>query len=120
MTPIEAALAHINALEPGEKFVYQKIADQYGCSRSTLSRRHRQQTTSLRRTSRATKDSGQHKLNPQQEAELVKYIQELTARRLPPTREMIRNFASAVAHETLSDSWVTRFLHRHNNCLLPR
>ncbi|KAF1934447.1 DDE-domain-containing protein, partial [Didymella exigua CBS 183.55] len=33
---------------------------------------------------------------------------------------MIRNFASAVAQETLSDSWVTRFLHRHNNCLLPR
>ncbi|KAF1923328.1 uncharacterized protein M421DRAFT_75726, partial [Didymella exigua CBS 183.55] len=87
----------------------------YSCSRSTLSRRHWQQTTS-----RAVKDSEQHKLNLQQEAELVKYIQELTTRRLPPTREMIRNFASAVAQETLSDSWVTRFLHRHNNCLLPR
>ncbi|KAF1925335.1 uncharacterized protein M421DRAFT_70170, partial [Didymella exigua CBS 183.55] len=82
---------------------------------STLLQRHQQQTTS-----RVVKDSKQHKLNPQQEAELVKYIQELTTCRLLPTREIIRNFASAVAQETLSDSWVTRFLYYHNNCLLPR
>jgi hypothetical protein len=99
MTAIEAAIAHINALQPGEKLVYLKIADQYGVDRSMLSRRHKQV-----QASKETKISEQHKLNLQQEAELVKYIQGLTERRLLPIREMIRNFALAVAQETLSES----------------
>jgi len=41
MAPIDDALAAIEALEPGEKLVYQKIADQFGVDRSTLARRHR-------------------------------------------------------------------------------
>lgn len=42
MTAIDEALAAIDALKPGEKLVYQKIADSYGVGRSTLSRRHKQ------------------------------------------------------------------------------
>ena len=92
MAPMDDALAAIKALKPGEKLVYQKIADQYGVDRSTLTRQHKRV-----QAPRTVKDSSQQKLTPQQEAELVKYIEELTARRIPPTREMIRNFASAVA-----------------------
>ena len=57
------------------------------------------------------------KLNDQQETDLLNYIERLTARHLPPTRAMIRNFASAVASTPCSDKWVTRFLHRHRNWL---
>jgi DNA-binding GntR family transcriptional regulator len=32
MSSIEAAIAAIESLEPGEKFSYQKIAEEYGCS----------------------------------------------------------------------------------------
>jgi hypothetical protein len=108
MAPIDDALAAIKALKPGEKLVYQKIADQHKVDRSTLSRQHKRV-----QAPRAVKDSSQQKLTPQQEAELVQYIEELTARRIPPTREMIRNFASAVAQEPVSESWVTRFINRH-------
>ena len=92
MAPIDEALAAIEALEPEEKLVYQKIADQYGVDRSTLARRHKRV-----QNSQEVKHSSQQKLTPQQEAELVKYIEELTARRIPPTRKMIRNFALVVA-----------------------
>jgi AraC-like DNA-binding protein len=46
MSLIKAALAAIEALEPGEKLCYTKIAREYRVNRSTLSRRHRGQTTS--------------------------------------------------------------------------
>ncbi|KAF1973279.1 hypothetical protein BU23DRAFT_425426, partial [Bimuria novae-zelandiae CBS 107.79] len=48
------------------------------------------------------------------EAELVKYIEGLIARHLLPIREMIRNFASTIAKELVSESWVTRFINRHS------
>jgi hypothetical protein len=40
MSPIEAALAAIKALEPGEKLIYTHIAAKYGIDRTTLARRH--------------------------------------------------------------------------------
>ncbi|OAF98758.1 uncharacterized protein CC84DRAFT_1169909 [Paraphaeosphaeria sporulosa] len=39
---------------------------------------------------------------------------------LPPTREMVQNFASAIAKEPVSESWVTRFLTRHGISITPR
>jgi hypothetical protein len=62
----------------------------------------------------------QQKLNPQQEAELVQYINNLTKKALPPTREMIRNFASHIATERVSENWVTRFLQRHSDHLVSK
>jgi hypothetical protein len=41
MGDIEAALAAIESLEPGEHFTYTEIADKYGVDRTTLSRRYR-------------------------------------------------------------------------------
>jgi hypothetical protein len=57
---------------------------------------------------------------PQQELELVAYREELTKRALPPTRAMIRNFASEVAEERVSESWVTRFINRNKDDLVSK
>jgi transcriptional regulator with XRE-family HTH domain len=38
---MEEALAAIESLGEGEEFTYKEIADRYGVSRSTLSRRYR-------------------------------------------------------------------------------
>jgi hypothetical protein len=84
MAPINNALAAIEAQGLEEKLVYQRISDQCGVDRSTLARRHK-----LVQVSQEVKQSSQQKLTPQQEAELVKYIEELTARWIPPTREVI-------------------------------
>lgn len=80
-----------------------------------MTRRHKAKTLS-----HATKIINQQKLTPQQEAGLVNYIEGLTKRYLPPTREMIRNFASAIAKEPVSESWVTRFMNRHSIHLISR
>jgi len=100
---------------PAKSSVIKKTATRHGVDRSTLSRRHKQI-----QAPRASKDINHQKLNPQQEEELVKYIEELTARRLPPTRDMIRNFASTIAREPVSDSWVTRFINKYKDRLTPR
>jgi hypothetical protein len=98
-TAMNATLTAIELLEPGEKFTYQAIADQFGVQRSTLSQRHqgRQSTLEAQRIN-------QQKLNPQQGLELVSYIEDLTKRGLPPTREMIQNLASMIATEPVSNA----------------
>jgi len=96
---IEAALADIAALKPEEEICYAKIARKHSVVQSTLSRQHQAITQSA-----TTKNVNQQKLTLQQEAELVNYIEELTARQIPPTREIVRNFTSAVAQEPVSNS----------------
>jgi uncharacterized protein YerC len=115
MAPIDDALAAIKSLEPGENFTYQAIADKYGVSRCTLSRRHR----GCQHDANA-KNQAQNKLNPQQEAELIQYVNDLTKKALPPTRDMIRNFASKIAAAPVGDSWVRRFLNRNTTNLVSK
>jgi hypothetical protein len=105
MEAIDKALAAIDAHELGDELCYQKYADKYGVKRVTLSRRH--QGLQAPRTSKAI---NQRLLHPQQELELVRYIETLSKRALPPTRAMIQNFASDLGGRRASDSWVTRFL----------
>ncbi|KAJ8118951.1 hypothetical protein OPT61_g161 [Boeremia exigua] len=66
MEPINAALAEIDSLEPGESFTYTGIAKKHGVDRSTLARRHRRV-----QVPREVSDRNQPKLTPQQEEELV-------------------------------------------------
>jgi hypothetical protein len=108
MSSIEAALAAIEALEPGEKLVYTQIAAQYGVNRRTLARRHQRVVSS-----RSIKAQNQQALYPQQEQELLRYIKHLTRQGLPPTRPMIRRFALSIARKELGVHWVDRFVERH-------
>ena len=112
MDPIQEAIEEIESREPGDEFSYQAIAKKYGVGRMTLMRRHKGETETygLRKSS----------LHPQHEAELVRYIETLTERRLPPTRTMIQQFASQLAGKPVSESWVSRFLRRHPNHLISR
>jgi hypothetical protein len=110
MTGIKEALAECDSTSSGDKIPGQKIADKHGVLRSTLTRRYRRETRSREEVS-----TSQRNLQPQQEAELVKYIEQLTERKLPSTREMVQDFASDIAGHPVSESWVTRFLHRHED-----
>jgi hypothetical protein len=112
MTRIDEAIAAINSAGPEGQLSYRAAAEKFGVNRVTLARRHRKQTQ--------PHDAAQHQtrlLTPQQEAELVKYIQDLTKRALPPNRDMIKNFVRTIARWEPSDSWVTRFLHRNHDDL---
>ena len=115
MAAIEVALAEIDGLILGKDFTYSEIARKYSIARSTLSRRH-QGTCALY----TTKKQQQAKLSPHEEQELVQYIEQLTKRHIPPTRNMIQNFASRIAKNTVSKSWVTRFINRNSIKLISQ
>ncbi|KAF2830938.1 hypothetical protein CC86DRAFT_430522, partial [Ophiobolus disseminans] len=53
-----------------------------------------------------------------QEHKLVLYIEQLTKRRLLPTRAIVQNFASTIAKTGVSESWVTRFINRNDNAII--
>jgi transposase-like protein len=115
MDPIQEAIRYLESHEAEDDFSYREVAKEFDVDRTTLSRRHRgKQTTD------AGKAEQQAHLNPQQELELVDYIEICTRRDLPPTREMVQYFASAVAKWEVFQSWVTRFLHRHSDKLTTK
>ena len=115
MSPIDEAIEAIELRKEGASFSYREVAKKFGVDRTTLSRRHKGKTRSY-----AGMAQQQQLLSPQQETELVKYIERYTERGLPRTREIIQNFASAVAKWEVSDSWITRFLHRHSDSLTTK
>jgi hypothetical protein len=43
-------------------------------------------------------------LHPQHEKELIQYVNTLTERRLPPSREIIQRFASSLARKEVSET----------------
>ncbi|KAF2827131.1 hypothetical protein CC86DRAFT_266837, partial [Ophiobolus disseminans] len=97
MAPIDDAIADLESQEPGERSTLKAIAEKYGVNRSTLGRRWRGVTSS-----KQDGYAAQQKLSPQQEQALVRYVGDLTARGLPPTRAMIRNFACNISKSPVS------------------
>ena len=91
MTGLEA-LEEFHSYECEDDIPWQKTADKHGVVRSTLTHKYRGQTTSREEASLARR-----KIPPQAEDELVGYIDKLTEAHLPPTREMVQNFASDIA-----------------------
>jgi hypothetical protein len=112
MDPILDAIAEIESREPGASFSYRQLAKKYQCDRTTLSCKHQGLTDSHAGANRARAN-----LTPEQDLELAKYIEQLSGEGLPPTRAMIRNFASGLAKEAVSERWVGRFLKRHSGLL---
>jgi hypothetical protein len=98
MAPIDDALAALESREEGASFSFRQVAKNFGCSRTTLARRH----WGLARP-RAEVSADQPLLSPQQEAELVRCIKGSTRRGLPPTRSMVRNFAGEVAKREVGE-----------------
>ncbi|KAI9046208.1 transposase [Aspergillus affinis] len=113
MGSIEAALTEIQSLKPGERLNYNKIAKKHGVHRSTLSRRHHGL-----QGSRQDQYENQQILNSQQYKELIKWINNLTERGLPPSQSMLRNFAKEITGNKPRKCWPNRFLKGHNNELV--
>ncbi|PVH90727.1 hypothetical protein DM02DRAFT_607152 [Periconia macrospinosa] len=109
------AFAEWDTYENKENIPWTRISEKHDVVRSTLARTYRRETRSRKEQAIA-----QQKLTPQQEQELVKYIGGLTARHIPPTREMIANFASSIAKEPVSECWVTRFINKYSIHLISR
>ncbi len=107
MGSIEAALA---ALRSQNHCNYSATAKEYGVNRTTLSRRHRGITGSMREQYDSISI-----LTKQREKTLVEYINKLTNRGFPPTTSMVLNFAADISKHRPNRCWVTRFVKRHSN-----
>src|SRR4030081_2633933 len=92
MGSIEAAITYLESLELTEKINYAQVARNYGVDRSTLSRRFRGV-----QKSRESQYENQRLLNNQQSAQLIKWINDLTDRGLPPSLSMLANFAKELS-----------------------
>ncbi|EMD67024.1 hypothetical protein COCSADRAFT_351630 [Bipolaris sorokiniana ND90Pr] len=115
MDSISKAIAAIDSQGPEGQISYREAAKIFGVDRNTLARRHQNKTQS--------RDDATHQrqlLSPPQESELIKYIQDLTERALPPTRSIIKNYVSVIAEWEPSDSWISRFLRRHRDQLTTK
>jgi hypothetical protein len=115
MDPIQDAIEAINSQPSGESFTYTEVAKIFKVHPETLRRRHQGSQSSC-----AAYHSNRMHLNPQQELELVAYIEDLTKQDLPPTRTMIQNFGSVVAQKPVLKCWVSRFLERNNDHLTSK
>ena len=107
MAAIDDALA---ACDLADVPNYAQIAREFGVNRSTLSRRHRG-------IIRAAEDlhESQQLLSESQEKELVKYINRLNEKGIPPTCPMVRNFAAEIAQIQPGQKWPYRFVQRHKD-----
>jgi hypothetical protein len=103
--PTSISSTHDDLISP---LAEAKIAAKYSVDRRTLARRHQGASISC-----AAKAENQQALHPQQEQELLRYIERLTRQGLPPTRSMIRRFASEIAKKELGVHWVDRFVTRY-------
>ena len=103
---MEAALAEMNAaLVPNAS----AIAKKYGLERTTLKKRFLGQTTS-----RATYFSERRQcLTTVQECQLVDQINRLTDRGMPPTSQMVKNFAEEIIGRPVGKNWTSQFVRRH-------
>jgi transposase-like protein len=85
MDPILNMIEAFESREDGASLSYRKVANKFGVDRTMLSRRHWGVRGSNEEMGKA-----QQLLSPQQELELVQYIERCTGRGLPPTREMVQ------------------------------
>jgi len=107
MDSINVALAALELQDPPN---YTWTAKEFNVNRTTLSRRHRQIT-------RSREDATEMKslLSIQQERTLLGYINLLTKRGLPPTPQMVRNFAFEISRITPGKNWVLWFIERYKD-----
>ena len=109
---MDAIATALETLKLQDKKNISATAKLYRVDRSTLSRRYNGVSDPV-----AVKNQKQQLLNPQQEKDLVKYINKLTDTSIPLTTAMVRNFAGELAGKRPRESWSQRFCKRYKEVL---
>ena len=109
LTPDERMEGALDEIEGIAKPNYTAVARAWKINRSTLSRRHRGVTHSRQ----AFLSEVTQALTDEQETVLVACINKYTARGIPPTSQMVHNFAEEIKGGKIGKNWVGRFVKRH-------
>jgi hypothetical protein len=110
MDQYELALEALRSLKPGETPNISLVARTFGVDRSSLSRRFR----GISGSKEAQYDN-QRLLNNAQSKALIKWINQLTERGLPPTNAMLENFAREISGKEPGKNWVSRWKKAHSD-----
>jgi AraC-like DNA-binding protein len=105
--------AAITDLESQNRPNIKATAKKWEINRSTLSRRFRGETGS----NRDANSYARRQLTDVQEETLIKHINNLSNRGLPPTPQIVKNIAEEIAYVKLGPNWVSRFCKRHRDQL---
>jgi hypothetical protein len=101
----------LDELKASSKPNISNIADKYGLERTTLSLRVKGKTTS-----RAEFLSERYQcLTNAQERVLIAQINRLTERGIPPTSQMVKNFAEEMIGRAVGKNWASQFCRRHQS-----
>jgi hypothetical protein len=101
MTDEQAMAKALADLESYSKPNYTAIAKKHGVGRHALSCRHQGQTTSRRDFFSNHKQC----LTDIQEGLLIDHINRLTDRGIPPTSQMVKNFAEEMIGRAVGKNW---------------
>jgi Tc5 transposase DNA-binding domain len=101
--------AAMDQLDSQKVLNYATAARDHHISPMTLARRYRGKTVS-----RAEANSTyRQRLNDVQEDTLLRYIDTLTDRNIPPTSQIIKNLAEEILKGPVGKNWIGNFLQRH-------
>jgi Tc5 transposase DNA-binding domain len=88
---------------------YAATARAHNIERTTLARRYNGKTVSRAEATSTYRQC----LNDVQEDTLLRYIDSLTDRHIPPTSQIVRNLAEEILKGPVGKNWTSRFLKRH-------
>ena len=88
---------------------YSAIAKKFDLEHTTLAKRYKGQTTSKTEANSLYRNL----LNHVQEEQLVKQINKLTLRQMPPTVQIVWNMAEEIIGKKVNKNWTSHFVHRH-------
>ena len=103
----------IDQLNQQSKPNVSEIARKFGLVKSTLRRRYRGKTVSRHEINSEYKQ----RLNCIQEEALIAQINRLTDRGIPPTSQLVRNFAQEMIGDSVGKNWTGDFVKRHKDRL---
>ena len=104
---IQRALAHLNEQK---QLNYAEAARTHGVNPSTLRRRHKGISVSREQVTSET----HQRLSSTQEDELLRHIDALSNKYIPPTTQIVRNLVEEILQAEVRKNWVARFIKRHS------
>jgi hypothetical protein len=108
---MELAMADLtNQTKPN----YKATAEKYSVGRTTLRQRYLGQTLSIQ----AAASKYRQRLTLVQEETLIKHINSLTNRGLPPTSRIVRNLAEEMIDGPVGKNWTGDFVRRYKDRLI--
>src|SRR5580700_8285912 len=105
---IEAAIADLESQDVPK---YRPTANKYFLNHTTLRRRY----LGIQLSRAAAGSEYRQRLTIVQEEVLIKHINDLTDRSLPPITQIVKNLAEEIIRRTVGDYWVCEFVRRHRD-----